>query len=108
MSTRFNAMLPFVLVAACSDGATSETNTPAAVVDTGSAEDAVVVDTGSVAVEDTYESCGPGIEVTLCTIDGGGHTWPGGTPVPSLGWTSTSISATDRMWSFFVDHPMPR
>lgn len=50
MSTRFNAMLPFVLVAACSDGATSETSTPAAVVDTGSAEDAVVVDTGSVVV----------------------------------------------------------
>jgi polyhydroxybutyrate depolymerase len=53
----------------------------------------------------TYSQCAAGAEVTLCTIDGGGHTWPGGTPVPSLGVTSTDINATDAMWSFFAAHP---
>ncbi len=55
----------------------------------------------------SYEACDGGAEVTLCTIDGGGHTWPGGTPVPALGYTSTDISATDAMWTFFAAHPMP-
>jgi polyhydroxybutyrate depolymerase len=48
----------------------------------------------------TYEGC----DVTLCTVDGGGHTWPGGLPVPTLGATTTDISATDAMWTFFSAH----
>ena len=52
----------------------------------------------------TYAQCAGGAEVTLCTIDGGGHTWPGGTPVPTLGVTSTDIHATDAMWTFFAAH----
>jgi polyhydroxybutyrate depolymerase len=55
----------------------------------------------------TYEQCGAGATVTLCTIDNGGHTWPGGFPIPSLGNTSTDISATDEMWTFFTKHPLP-
>ena len=55
----------------------------------------------------TYQSCAGGADVTLCTIDNGGHTWPGGTPVPGLGATSTDISATRAMWTFFAAHPMP-
>ena len=54
----------------------------------------------------TYQQCAGGAEVTLCTIAGGGHTWPGGTPVPTLGATSTDIHATDAMWDFFVAHPL--
>lgn len=54
----------------------------------------------------TYGECSAGVEVTLCTIAGGGHTWPGGTPFPLLGVTSTDISATDAMWSFFQKHGM--
>jgi polyhydroxybutyrate depolymerase len=54
-----------------------------------------------------YPSCAGSAEVTLCTIDGGGHTWPGGAPVPSLGKTSYDLSATDAMWAFFELHPMP-
>ncbi|CAN5155086.1 PHB depolymerase family esterase [soil metagenome] len=52
----------------------------------------------------TYQHCAAGAEVTLCTITGGGHTWPGGTPVPTLGATSTDLSATDAMWTFFTAH----
>jgi polyhydroxybutyrate depolymerase len=55
----------------------------------------------------TYSGCGAHVEVTLCTIDGGGHTWPGGLPIPALGATTTNLSATDAMWTFFVQHPMP-
>ena len=51
--------------------------------------------------------CSDGGELTLCTIDGGGHTWPGGVPIPGAGKTSTDISATDVMWDFFERHRHP-
>jgi polyhydroxybutyrate depolymerase len=54
----------------------------------------------------TYDGCKDGAEVNLCTVDGGGHTWPGGLPVPSLGLTTTDINATDTMWDFFLRHPL--
>ena len=53
-----------------------------------------------------YDQCAPGGEVVMCTIAGGGHTWPGGVPIP-LGVTSPDISATDTMIDFFLAHPMP-
>ena len=43
---------------------------------------------------ETHDSCAGGAEVTLCTIEGGAHVWPGG-----LGSAST-LSATDHMWGF--------
>jgi polyhydroxybutyrate depolymerase len=55
----------------------------------------------------THASCASGAAVTQCTIDGGGHTWPGGLPIPPFGHTSTDLSATDAMWAFFIAHPMP-
>lgn len=55
----------------------------------------------------TYGQCTAGADVTLCTVDGGGHTWPGGFAVPGLGKTTKDINATDAMWDFFVAHPMP-
>jgi polyhydroxybutyrate depolymerase len=54
-----------------------------------------------------WPSCSAGADVELCTIDNGGHTWPGGLPIPALGKTSTDVNATDRAWDFFVAHPMP-
>jgi polyhydroxybutyrate depolymerase len=53
----------------------------------------------------TYKTCAQGAEVTLCTVTGGGHTWPGGTPYPPLGYTTTDLVATDAMWDFFKRHP---
>src|SRR2546430_12637749 len=37
------------------------------------------------------------------TIQGGGHSWPGGKPLPQwwVGPTSRSIDATSQMWRFF-------
>ena len=55
----------------------------------------------------TRDACAAGAEVTLCTVDGGGHTWPGAIPFPVLGKTTQAIRATDAMWEFFQRHPMP-
>jgi polyhydroxybutyrate depolymerase len=55
----------------------------------------------------TQDRCSGGAEITLCTVTGGGHTWPGALPVPALGYTTEAIRATDAMWEFFVRHPMP-
>lgn len=53
----------------------------------------------------TYSGCKDDADVTLCTIAGGGHTWPGSSvPIPG---TSHDIDATNAMWEFFAKHPMP-
>lgn len=54
-----------------------------------------------------WGSCAENADVLLCTITGGGHTWPGGVPIPSLGKTSTDLNATAAMLDFFDAHPMP-
>ena len=57
-----------------------------------------------------YESCQRDTEVVLYTVDGGGHTWPGGwqyAPVSVVGTTSTAINASETIWRFFEDNPMP-
>lgn len=51
-----------------------------------------------------HRTCSGGAEVTLCTVTGGGHTWPGGAYFPG-GHITTDLSATDAMWDFFVAHP---
>jgi polyhydroxybutyrate depolymerase len=55
-----------------------------------------------------YAGCQAGAEVVLYTIEGGGHTWPGGLPLPFVGKTSTDIDATRTMWAFFKAHPLER
>jgi polyhydroxybutyrate depolymerase len=56
-----------------------------------------------------YTHCAQNAEVVLYTIHGGGHTWPGDTPAatPSWGYTTQQIDATQLMWQFFEQHPMP-
>ncbi len=55
-----------------------------------------------------YANCANDAAVVLYTIQGGGHTWPGGTPLPKwfVGRTTQSIDATSLMWSFFGEHPL--
>lgn len=57
-----------------------------------------------------YTNCADGANVTLVTIRGGGHTWPGGRPLPEwfLGPTSHDVDATREMWEFFRAHPLRR
>jgi polyhydroxybutyrate depolymerase len=56
---------------------------------------------------ETYSGCAGNADVTLCTIDGGGHQWPGGVSLPGGGHTSTDLDATAAIWDFFAAHPMP-
>jgi len=55
-----------------------------------------------------YTDCADDAAVVLYTVQGGGHTWPGGKPLPEwwVGPTSNSIDATSLMWAFFLDHPL--
>jgi polyhydroxybutyrate depolymerase len=55
-----------------------------------------------------YTRCAGDASVVLYTIEGGGHSWPGGKPLPEwwVGPTSRSIDATSQMWAFFRAHPL--
>lgn len=57
-----------------------------------------------------YTNCNDDAAVVLYTIKGGGHTWPGGMPLPEwfVGKTTRSIDASSRMWAFFRDHARRR
>lgn len=51
---------------------------------------------------DKHEGAAP---VTLCTVTGGGHQWPGALkPFPVMGHSSNDIDATDAAITFFRDH----
>jgi polyhydroxybutyrate depolymerase len=55
-----------------------------------------------------YTNCDQGSAVVLYTIQGGGHTWPGGKQLPEwmVGSTSNSVDATVEMWEFFRKHQL--
>lgn len=55
-----------------------------------------------------YTECNGDADVIFHTIHGGGHSWPGGDPLPAfiVGHTTDDIDATETMWDFFVEHPM--
>jgi polyhydroxybutyrate depolymerase len=57
-----------------------------------------------------YTGCADDASVVLYTIRGGGHTWPGGGPMPEwfAGSTSTSVDASREAWAFFRAHPLQR
>jgi polyhydroxybutyrate depolymerase len=56
------------------------------------------------------EYTGGGADVIFYTIQGGGHTWPGGNPIPKwiAGQTNMDIDATRTLWEFFQRHPLSR
>lgn len=55
-----------------------------------------------------YSGPQAGCEVLFYTVAGGGHTWPGGLPMPRFitGHTSPDADATALMWRFFQQHPL--
>ena len=56
----------------------------------------------------TYAGCRDGRSVALYTIDGGGHTWPGGPAVgSSVGRVSRELDATAVIWEFFARNRRP-
>jgi polyhydroxybutyrate depolymerase len=57
-----------------------------------------------------YTNCAEDAAVVLYTVNGGGHSWPGGKPLPEwiVGSTSSGVDATSQMWAFFREHRLPR
>ena len=58
-------------------------------------------------VESSYGGCAAGSDVVLYSIEGGGHTWPGGKqylPPLLIGTTHRDIDATEIIWRFFAGH----
>ena len=55
-----------------------------------------------------YDSCPQNADVIFYTVAGGGHSWPGGEPLPEfiVGSTSQDMDATKVMWEFFQQHPL--
>jgi len=53
----------------------------------------------------THGGCDAGADVELCTIQDGGHQWPGGETLPLLGNNTNDLNATDAIWAFFAAHP---
>jgi polyhydroxybutyrate depolymerase len=53
-----------------------------------------------------YTDCAA--DVVFYTVAGGGHTWPGGEPLPTwiAGDTVADLDATQTMWAFFEAHPL--
>lgn len=60
---------------------------------------------------ETYAGCAEGADVTLCAVQGGGHSWPGGQPsadlveCPGNGEQSTTFFASEAAYAFFRAHP---
>lgn len=58
-----------------------------------------------------YTECSDDSAVQLYVVDGGGHAWPGSAfstaSEPILGMTTDEIDATEAIWSFFREHPLP-
>ena len=54
-----------------------------------------------------HSQCENDADVVFYTIDGGGHTWPGGEHLAEwvAGTTSDEISASRLMWDFYERHP---
>ncbi len=57
-----------------------------------------------------YTNCADDAAVVLYKVQGGGHAWPGGRPLPVPQWiagpTRQSLDATRRLWAFYREHPL--
>ena len=55
-----------------------------------------------------YSQCAAGSKVRLCTVDGGGHQWPGGQSAGAIaGKLTQDIDASAQMVDFFFAHSLP-
>jgi len=54
----------------------------------------------------TWPDCDGGVEVSLCTIEGGGHCWPGN-PACVFGNSTTELHASEVIATMFDQQPLP-
>jgi polyhydroxybutyrate depolymerase len=68
----------------------------------------LIPDDGTSYTTETFGQCAGGVEVKRWIIQGGGHSWPGGS-LDRLNFTRTRISseidASSEIWRFFAAHP---
>lgn len=67
-------------------------------------------DDGTSITREVWAQCDGDAEVVLYTVEGAGHTWPGGLqyqPEQLIGKTSQDMNASQVIWEFFERHPMP-
>lgn len=58
----------------------------------------------------SHPNCGHGTGVELLRLDGGGHTWPGGSqylPERLVGKVCRQLDGAALIWDFFQQHPKP-
>lgn len=57
----------------------------------------------------SFTGCPLGFELVYYTVSNGGHSWPGGQPLPVriTGPTSSDVNATQLSWEFFTRHRLP-
>lgn len=55
---------------------------------------------------ETWPSCDAGVEVTLCTVEGGGHCWFGN-PSCLFGASTTELHASEEIAAMFDEQPLP-
>jgi polyhydroxybutyrate depolymerase len=55
---------------------------------------------------ETWPGCDADAEVTLCTVEGAGHCWPGQELCP-YGTSTTTINASEELALFFEQHSLP-
>jgi polyhydroxybutyrate depolymerase len=69
------------------------------------------VDDGTSITREVWAQCEGDAEVVLYSVEGAGHTWPGGLqyqPEEMIGKTSRDMDASQVIWEFFERHPLPR
>ena len=65
---------------------------------------------GCIVTRLVYPSCGHATSVVLLRLDGGGHTWPGGSqylPERLVGKVCRHVDGTSLIWEFLQRHPKP-
>ncbi len=50
---------------------------------------------------DVYDQCAGGTQVAFYTVEGGGHSWPGGVARLTGGAPSRDFDAAEVIWAFF-------
>ena len=116
----------------CLSASTTSVTVPSAIADTSqwaamngcSSITQTIYQKGDATCVRYGSNCKNGAVAELCSIQNGGHTWPGGVYAPvctaadyrslecqlvkkTLGALDTEFSADDALWSFFSVHPMP-
>jgi len=54
-----------------------------------------------------WTGCRDRAGVRRCSVQGGGHQWPGGMTIPLLGANTTAINASEEAWQFFSAYALP-